>query len=425
MNLAEHSPAITAAPAPRLHPLLWHDCNLLFLPREKLSDALRELCRSLPLEVRPPLLSRETRGAFDETIQAHPDDERGQPLDGVAFLLATSRELSLLAKTEGGRLADAALWCELLAPNGWLNAPPAEAASLFGVSEGTFLRALSAAQRAVEPPGLFARNASECLLLQLDAQGGRGCDAGTLLTEGKDALESGASALENFRAEKGWPPARLKEALARLRRLDPAPGRSFSLSPPVRPELDFYLSQDGRGEQAVCCRLARENLPHLSLASEDLMATLAKKEWTRAKSLLTRLGLRYRTLLRIGLFLAERQAEYLGKARARETLAPVGLKEIARATGLHESTVSRCLANTWARSPAGTLRLSSLLSRSLGGGTGAGKISYGELKAILRDALERGANDAVVAEETGIPRRTLTYHRKRLGIPSSRVKGAR
>lgn len=433
MGLPGHNIKIDAVPAPRLYPLLWHDDNLLFLPREKLSDVLRELCGSLPLEVRPPLFPQATCPVYDDAPQEPPDD--------IAFLLATSRELSGLAKAEGARLADAALWCELLAPTGWLNISPAEAAAIFGVSEGVFLRALSIAQRTVEPAGLFARDAEECLLLQLDARGGRDCDAGTLLTEGRGALEAGAHAIERFRTEKGWSPARLKEALASLRRLDPAPGRSFSLAAPVRPELDFYPATNERGEQIIRCRLARENLPHLSLASEDLLAAMEKKEWARAKNLLTRLGLRYRTLLRIGLFLAERQAEYLTgltgfadaghpdpaarKTCARESLAPIGLKEIGLAAGLHDSTVSRCLANTWARTPRGTLRLSSLLSRSLGGTDGTRKISYGELEAILRASFERGESDAAVARETGIPRRTLAYHRKRLGIPSSRVKGAR
>lgn len=402
-------------PALRLSPLMWHDVNLLFVPGEKLSDALRELCRSLPLAVRAPR-SMPACEALDEDVRdAAPSIE-----ESVAHQLSLSREFSALASGTGARLGDALLWCELLDPNGWLNVTSAEVARTFGVGEKIFLQALSVVQHAVEPTGLFARDAAECLLLQLDAICGRDCDAGRLLTEGREALESGTEALEKFRISQGWTPERLRGAMAALRRLDPAPGRIFSIAPPVRPELDFYLTPDERGAKTLRCRLARENLPHLSLVSEDLQATLTRKEWARAKSLLLRLGLRYRTLLRVGIFVAERQAAYLSaEAKDASALLPLGLKDIAEGTNLHISTVSRCLANTWARSPAGTLRLSSLLSRSLR------DLPYAGLEKILREAAERGESDAAVSRKTGIPRRTIAYHRGRLGISPSRVKRAR
>lgn len=407
--------ALRPSPAPTLSPLLWHDVNLLFLSGEKLSDALRELCRSLPLEVRTP-----PGAPGHETFEEETGGAAYSLEESIAHQLALSREFSALAKKTGARLGDSSLWYELLDPNGWLNVSPAEAARTFGADEKVFLQVLAAVQRTVEPAGLFARDAAECLLLQLDAICGRDCDAGRLLIEGREALESGKEALERFRVEKGWTPEHLQGAMAALRRLDPSPGRIFSIAQPVRPELDFYPAQNERGEKILRCRLARENLPHLSLASEDLQATLARKEWERAKSLLLRLGLRYRTLLRIGIFLAEWQAAYLSADQKNaSTLLPLGLKDVAEATDLHISTVSRCLANTWARSPGGTLRLSSLLSRSLH------SLPYAELEKFLREAAEAGESDAAVSRKTGIPRRTIAYHRKRLGISSSRVKRAR
>jgi len=413
--VSEHTPkprfGLEQETAARLCPQLWNRDNLLFVPMESLSDVLRELCRSLPLEARPPAGARFSGEAYDDELhgQADADDAPAE----VAFLLSSSRELAAVAEAEGSRLADAGLWCELLGPGGWLNASVADAAGAFGVREEVFLRALAIAQEAAEPAGLFARDAAECLLLQLDAAGGRDCDAGTLLTEGRNALESGERALADFARGAGWSDARLRDALRALRRLDPAPGRGVCGARFIRPELDFYTARNERGERLTRCRLARENLPRLSLASEDLLATVEKKDWTRAKALLTRLGLRYRALLRVGVFFAERQAEYLSGAAKYKS--PAGLKDAAAASGLHVSTVSRILAGTWARSPRGTLRLSSLLSRS------HGAISYGELEAVLRAASERGESDAAVARETGIPRRTVAYQRRRLGIPASRV----
>lgn len=404
---------LRGTPALGLSPLLWHDVNLLFVPAERLTDALRELCRSLPLEVRVPHGAPGREALDEEARGAAPSIE-----ESVAHQLALSREISALAEKTGTRVGDASLWCELLAPNGWLNVPPHEAAQLFGTDEKLFLEALGVVQQAVEPAGLFARDAAECLLLQLDALSGRGCDAGLLLTEGREALEAGGAALEAFRAARGWTRERLRGAMAALRRLDPAPGRIFSAAF-VRPELDFFLAPDERGGGTLRCRLARENLPRLSLASEDLQATLARREWERARSLLLRLGLRYRTLLRIGVFVAERQAPYLsGGGKDVSALLPLGLKDVALSTGLHVSTVSRCLAHTWARSPVGALRLSSLLSRSLRG------LPYAGLEKILREAAEAGESDADVSRKTGIPRRTISYHRHRLGIFHPCVKRA-
>lgn len=403
------------APALGLSPFLWGEGNLLFVPAEGLTEMLRALCESLPLEVRAPMRAPEYQMDCRDVPDAASVIE-----EEVGHQLAMSRELSVLAEKANARLAVADLWCSLLAPNGWLSVPPIEAAQLFGVDQKLFSEALGVVQRTVEPAGLFARDAAECLLLQLDAAGGRGCDAGLLLTEGRLSLESGPGALEDFRAARGWTSERLRAAMGVLRRLDPSPGRGLSAAVPVCPELDFFHAPNQQGGGAPRCRLAREYLPELSLVSEDLQATLASGQWARARSLLLRLAARYRALLRIGIFAAHAQAAYLNSpGPAAGALAPLGLKEIAAVTGLHVSTVSRCMTHTWARTPFGMMRLSRLLSRSIHG------LPYAELEQIISRASIEGTSDAALSRETGIPRRTIAYHRRRLGIPSCRARSAR
>ena len=53
-------------------------------------------------------------------------------------------------------------------------------------------------------------------------------------------------------------------------------------------------------------------------------------------------------------------------------------------------------------------------------------LDYDTLEALLRDAQEKGLPDRRVAETLGLPRRTVTYHRLRLGlVPSDRAGTAR
>lgn len=380
-----------------LIPCIWQEANLLHLSLPELLEELRRAAAELPIEVRAP----RTAPPYDEE----------QGIGGApSFEEAVGHQISLCPELDDA-LPGGAAWCELLDARGFLNCSPREAAAALGVGEGIFARALSAIQAWVEPPGLFALDLADSLRIQLGRLGMGESDAAFLLARGRAMLEEGRA--HAFAEASGWSAERLEAALNVLRSLDPNPGGAFSANRTIVPELEFVV-RDG----VVHCRVMRENLPALEVlegaAGEagEAGETLAR----RARSLLLRLEGRERTLARVGAFFAERQSAYLSK-RA-DCPAPLGLKDVARAVGLHVSTVSRILSSCWARSNAlGVLRLSSLLLRRLGGAGGASGIDYAYLARTIRGAQEELLSDAEVADFLGIPRRTVAYHRQRLGLP--------
>ena len=379
-----------------LIPCIWQEANLLHLSPHELLEELHRAVAELPLEVRPP------RAALLY-------DEEQEAVAAPSFEGVVGHQISLCPDLNGV-LPNGAAWCELLDARGFLNCLPREAAAVLQLPADTFARALSAIQAWVEPPGLFARDLADSLRIQLERLGMGESDAVFLLAHGRTMLEEGRVCA--FADAYGWSAKRLDCALGVLRSLDPNPGGAFSANHAIVPELEFIVEEDG-----VHCRVMRENLPALEMIEGAVTGEGGEALVRRTRSLLLRLEGRERTLARIGAFLAAYQSAYLSK-RA-ESPRSLGLKEISRAAGLHPSTVSRVLASHWARSDAlGVLRLSSLLLRRLGGAGGASGIDYAYLGRTIRRAQEELLTDAEVADFLGIPRRTVAYHRQRLGLPS-------
>ncbi len=383
-----------------LAPYIWKHANLLHLPAGLLTEELTRIARELPLVVRAPVFAGNAPD-LDAVSSALPSMD-----DAVAAQLALCPGLD-------GPFAATHAWCELLDRRGYLNGTMAEAASLFGVAGPAFEKNLRIVQDWVDPPGMFAADLADCLRIQLRRRGLEGSDADFLIERGKAMLEEGRT--DDFLRAHAWPRERFDRALTVLRALDPNPGTAFAKNDAVVPEIAFLSDGD-----TVRCRVMAENLPSLALeeGAEAAWGTALVRE---SATLVRMLDERNRTLERIGRFLAEAQGDYLSK----KIFAPraLGLREIARGTGLHISTVSRILGTRWARSDArGVLPLSNLLVRRVRSRAGESRMDYSYIESAIRSARASGLSDAELAKFLGIPRRTVAYHRQRLGVPPKRPR---
>jgi RNA polymerase sigma-54 factor len=255
-------------------------------------------------------------------------------------------------------------------------------------------------QDAVDPPGLFAKDLVDCLLIQLRRLGLEESDPSILLREGAAFLEKGD--FQSLGKHLGWSGQRVEAALSKIRRLDPKPGRIFCPVRPVVPEISF--SEGGKGIQV---RYLHEYLPRIQIERD--LAGLRDRytdQWDSVKGALKTLSMRAKTKLRLALFLAEIQRPFLlGEVSAP---GPVTLEAIAAGTGYHASTVQRVLASTWATTPRGTIALSEAVSRPLASRT---DMSVAQLRQAIKGAVAAGMTDRTIAESLGIPRRTITWHR--------------
>jgi RNA polymerase sigma-54 factor len=145
-----------------------------------------------------------------------------------------------------------------------------------------------------------------------------------------------------------------------------------------------------------------------------------------ARWLVRGLGMRNDTLLRTAQVLVERQRGFL--QHGDEALAPLTLREVADAIGMHESTVSRIVSGKYIQTPRGTFELRRLFAVRLEGAEIGGTAVRALVKRLI-DAEPANAPlpDDVIAgllarQGVRIARRTVAKYRDQLSIGPVRAR---
>jgi RNA polymerase sigma-54 factor len=305
--------------------------------------------------------------------------------------------------------------------HGLLDRSCAQLAEELGVAEAAVARVLEVVRRN-GPPGLGATSVGECLLLQLDALGlddDRARLARAVIADHLPALARGhfaaiATALGASRAE-------VQEVLDLIRRrLRPYPafdGNAPAVAGYVVPDVVVREHDTVAGTFTVeLVEPARTRLgvrpgPRRAEAGPGAVAV------SRARSFLAQLHDRWDTLARVAIYAVERQRAFLADGPA--ALRPLTRAEVAAALDLHESTVSRAVADKYVLLPDGTI---APLARFFGVGGGVDE----ELRRLLASA-DGPISDRRLAErlrEAGYPiaRRTVAKHRARLGLAAAALR---
>jgi RNA polymerase sigma-54 factor len=302
---------------------------------------------------------------------------------------------------------------EALEPSGWLGSSVAVIAQDLGCKLADAMRVLGVLQR-IEPRGLFAQSLSECLRLQATEQG----IADAIMLTMLDNLDLLAAA--DFARLARVARTSEAEVMARfrlIRGLDPKPGAGFTQAAATMREPDLMAFKK---DDAWHITLNRSALPGLALAEDRKLGKRAE-----AKALIALVNARNATLLRVGQEIMLRQWHAL--ERGLIALLPMRMAEIADATGLHESTISRVVAGAAIDTPQGTWWLRDLFSRDLGNGIAAAALRQ-RLSAIVsaEDAAKPLSDDAIAAALSdggpAIARRTVAKYRGLLHIPPAHAR---
>jgi RNA polymerase sigma-54 factor len=287
--------------------------------------------------------------------------------------------------------------------------------------------------QALEPAGVGARDLSECLGLQLREQG-RLTPPIKMLLENLELIAQGEP--KRLAKRCGVTVGDLPGLLRVLRSLDPAPGLQFDTSPlsPALPEVLVTLHDGGR----VRVEINPELLPRVLVDQEyftELSGQLRGREdrgflqgcMREANALIHHLEQRVQTTLKIATEIIRNQVDflYLGDSGLR----PLLQKDIARAIGVHESTVSRAIANKCLLCPRGLVPLKHFFSDGIGAGEGdldqaATAVRHRIKHLVSQETFDHILSDeAIVAalksEGVVIARRTVAKYRDQLCIPSS------
>ena len=295
------------------------------------------------------------------------------------------------------------------------------------------LQGVLATLREATHPALGARDLQECLLLQLEPMGVDAPLIRTLLTSHIEDITT--NRLPRIARETGHTIDDIKHAIESIRTLDPIPARDYGDSTAEAIHPDVVVKEiDGRYEVRLTRQVAHELT--ISPAYRELLRRSgggdAVRKWIKqrlesARWFIEAVHQRQSTLLRIAKAVFERQKEFLD--RGIKGLAPLRMLEVAEATGVHISTVSRAVAGKYAQTPHGILPLRYFFSGGTAKASG-GMASQASIKQRIRELVEKeDARDPlsddrlaeILKERDGITiaRRTITKYRKALAIPST------
>lgn len=362
------------------------------------------------------------------------DDATARIADGGSSDFRVRLLESLALSWSAADLATAAFWLDNTSDHGLLEAPLAELEAVGTASLGLPARALELVRQRLlhgEWPGLCAADAAECLGAQLDLllPGGDVALARRIVREHLPALarhdRSGLAAVLGVDADAA------DRALAIILSLQscPVPEPAHAADDHVVPDVvvrklggTWRVNLNARTLPKV--RVSPHCEQGLSRAPGDVSALRGLLD--EARWLVRGITMRNDTLLRTTQVLVERQQAFLEKGE--ESIAPLTLREVADAIGMHESTVSRITTGKYIQTPRGTFELKRLFAVRLDGA----EVSGAAVKAIVKRLIDAEPSHAPLADDTiagllarqgiRIARRTVAKYRDQLDIAPARAR---
>ena len=285
----------------------------------------------------------------------------------------------------------------------------------------------------LDPAGVFARSLGECFRLQL-AEAGELTPAMDMLVENLELLAR--RDFDKLAALCDVKPQELPEMMERLRRLDPRPGAALEADEAQSVIADVFVRAAPDGSWIV--ELNSETLPKVLVNNQYqavVNASAAREQdkvfisdcLSRANWLVRSLDQRARTILAVAREMVRQQDAFL--ARGVHALKPLTLRQVAEALQMHESTISRVVANKYMATPRGILPFRYFFTTALAGADGEAAVSAEAVRHRIRALIENEPADKVLSDDAivrilrregiDIARRTVAKYREAMGIPSS------
>ncbi len=290
-----------------------------------------------------------------------------------------------------------------------------------------------------DPIGVGARDLRECLLLQLQRLGHSEDSIAIRIASGYlDDLA--AKHYAEIAAALGVSLSEVHRAAALISTLDPQPGSSYSI------DDHYYLTPDlvvQKAEEEWVVFANDEWLPHLRISNtyKDILGQSSQnneaKNYVRerlrtAKFFIKSIQQRQQTVLKIAQEIIRVQIDFLNHGRSY--LKPLTMTEVAQWIGVHETTVSRAIANKYMQTPHGIFELKYFFAPGIRLADG-GIITQHKVKVAISELVASEAPDHPLTDQEimqvlkgkNIPlaRRTVAKYREELHILPSHLRKSR
>ena len=290
----------------------------------------------------------------------------------------------------------------------------------------------------LDPAGIGARNAAECLELQLRDL--------APVTEGRalaiDIVHNHLPLLASrdfvrLKRVLSCTDDQLRVAQRLVQSLNPRPGAAFSTIETryVVPDVVVKkiknvwlasLNPDAMPKLRINRMYADILQGNRSASSGQLSQRLQEARW-----MIKNVQQRFETILRVSQAIVDRQPHFFEHGEV--AMRPLVLREIADVLGLHESTVSRVTTQKYMLTPRGIFELKYFFGSHVATDTG-GACSATAIRALIRQMVaaeddKRPLSDSKISQILGqqgimVARRTIAKYRESLHIPPVSLRKA-
>lgn len=321
---------------------------------------------------------------------------------------------------------------DLVDDAGYVPADLGDADEKLGTSREEVEAVLAVLQK-FDPPGVCARNLSECLAIQLRERD-RYDPAMQALIENLDLLAK--RDIASLRKICGVDDEDIADMIGEIRHLNPKPGLKFGSAKTQSVVPDVYVRPGPDGGWHV--ELNSDTLPkvlvnqvYYSQLSKTIRKDGDKSYFTdclqNATWLVRALDQRARTILKVATEIVRQQDGFFTQGVAH--LRPLNLKAVADAIQMHESTVSRVTANKYMATNRGTFELKYFFTASIASADGGDAHSAEAVRHRIKQLIDAESPAAILSDDTiverlhgdgiDIARRTVAKYREAMRIPSS------
>lgn len=369
----------------------------------------------------------------DSSFSGYYGDDAESPLE-VAEPVSLTLEEELLDQvkfvfTQSNERAIAVFIVGSLDNNGYLTLPLAEIARAMA-AEIAAVEAVLLQIQEFEPAGVAARDLPECLRIQAKRQGIYQGLVASIIDHYLDEVAD--SQIKKIAVAEQCRPQDVQAAVDIVRRLDPKPGAAYGREKAsfITPDV---LVQEVDGNYRIT--LNDNYIPRLRISAayqhaESFDAETKKyitQRLNAAAWLINSIEQRRRTIRQVVEEILKRQPDFLTQGIKR--LHPMTMKDVADAIGVHESTVSRAVANKYAQFPQGVMALRKFFTANLAKNSSEEDFAAAQAKEVIEDLIkgedphkplsDQKLCELLKARKMDISRRTVMKYREQLGYPSS------
>ncbi len=289
--------------------------------------------------------------------------------------------------------------------------------------------------RSFDPPGIAAFDLQDCLAMQLEAKNRSKSYAYEIVQKHFKLLAR--RRIPDIARRMGISVEEVQDAIEEISLLDPSPGRRFAEDTNRSVLPDVNVEWDGDKWKVT---LNSDYIPRLRISPvyKEMIAkgsvTKQEKEYIQEKMrsgkfLINSIEQRQQTIERISNEIVKLQTDFLEEGVSK--LRPCTMTQVAEIVGVHETTVSRAIANKYIQTPHGIFDMKFFFTPGYQGAEGE-SISNTSVKDMIQNLIAAEdpskplSDQEIVAilkdKEIVIARRTVAKYREELGILPSNLR---